>query len=63
MAPKVVDQRVLAVYFGPGKKVVRIANYGMQDGKIFDFISRTTPTGGSEPNFLRNLMGGLLRFS
>ena len=63
MAPKVVDQRVLAVYFGPGKKVTRVANYGMQDGKVFDFISRTTPTGGAEPNFLRNLMGGLLHFS
>lgn len=63
MAPKVIDQRVLAVYFGPGKKVTRVANYGMQDGKVFDFISRTTPTGGAEPNFLRNLMGGLLHFS
>lgn len=63
MAPKVVDQRVLAVYFGAGKKVARVANYGMQDGKVFDFISRTTPTGGAEPNFLRNLMGGLLHFS
>ena len=44
-------------------KVDRIANYGMKDGKVFDFVSRTTPTGGSEPDFLKNMMGGLFRFS
>ena len=41
----------------------RIANYGMKDGKVFDFVSRTTPTGGAEPDFLRNIMSGLFRFS
>ena len=24
-----------------------IANYGLKDGKVFDFVSRTTPTGGA----------------
>ncbi|HEY1886357.1 MAG TPA: outer membrane assembly protein BamE, partial [Roseiarcus sp.] len=37
--------------------------YGMKDGKVFDFVSRTTPTGGSEPDFLKNIMGGLFKFS
>ena len=50
--PKLVDQRVLAVYFGDDSRVTRIANYGKQDGKPFDFISRTTPTGGKDHNFL-----------
>jgi len=63
MSPTVTDQRVLAVYFGKGKKVERIANYGMEDGKVFDFISRTTPTGGAEPSFVRNMLAGLLRFN
>ena len=31
--------------------------------QVFDFVSRTTPTGGTEPDFLRNMMGGLFRFS
>src|SRR5687767_3646199 len=35
---KVVDQRVVAVYFDKNRRVERIANYGMQDGKIFDYI-------------------------
>ena len=35
-----------------------IANYGMQDGKVFDFISRTTPTGGKDQNFLGQMLAG-----
>ena len=33
-------------------RVERVALYGMQDGKVFDFISRTTPSGGEETSFL-----------
>lgn len=62
-APAVVDQRVLAVYFDRDKKVDRVANYGLQDGKVFDFITRTTPTGGAEQAFVRNLFRSLLRFT
>ncbi len=58
--PQVVDQRVLAVYFSPDRRVERIANYGVQDGKLFDFVSRTTPTGGEELSFLRQVFSGLL---
>jgi outer membrane protein assembly factor BamE (lipoprotein component of BamABCDE complex) len=57
--PRIVDQRVLAVYFGDDGRVAQIANYGMQDGKIFDFISRTTPTGGRDHNFLSQLLAGV----
>ena len=63
MPNQMTDQHVLAVYFDKGGKVARVANYGMQDGKVFDSVSRTTPTGGQEPDFLRNMMGGLFRFS
>src|ERR1700729_3205368 len=48
----ITDQRVIAVYFDKDRKVQRLAEYGMKDGKIFDFISRTTPTTGAENNFL-----------
>jgi outer membrane protein assembly factor BamE (lipoprotein component of BamABCDE complex) len=63
MPVQMTDQHVLAVYFDSSGKVSRIANYGMQDGKVFDYVSRTTPTGGAEPDFLRNIMAGLFRFS
>ncbi len=58
---KLVDQRVLAVYFGDDGRVQNIANYGRQDGKVFDFISRTTPTGGKDLTFLSQLISGVGR--
>lgn len=45
--PKVVDRRVVAVYFDENDQVKQIANYGLKDGKVFDFISRTTPPANS----------------
>lgn len=57
LKPETIDQRVLVVYFGPDRRVTRIANYGLQDGKIFDFISRTTMAGGSDIS----LVGGILK--
>lgn len=56
--PKLVDQKVLAVYFGADGRVTNIANYGLKDGKVFDFISRTTPTGGKDQNFLMQVIRG-----
>src|SRR5262249_38654228 len=46
MEQRLTDQRVIAIYFDKNRRVRRLANYGMQDGKIFDFVSRTTPTSG-----------------
>jgi outer membrane protein assembly factor BamE (lipoprotein component of BamABCDE complex) len=63
MPVQMEDQNVLAIYFTTKTgKVERIANYGMKDGQVFDFVSRTTPTGGQEPNFLRNMFNNLFRF-
>lgn len=56
MKPRLVEQRILAVYFGPDNTVRNIANYGLQDGKVFDFISRTTPTGGRDSSFLGSIL-------
>ena len=62
LGESVSDQRVTAVYFTPGLKVERIALYGIQDGKVFDFISRRTEAGGQEANFLAQLFRGLGTF-
>lgn len=59
MNPRVVDQRVLAVYFGGDGRVTNIAQYGLQDGRVFDFISRTTPTGGRDQSFIAQMITGL----
>jgi len=52
MPQTVTDQRVIAVYFDKNRRVERLANYGMKDGKVFDFISRTTPTGGRDVAYI-----------
>jgi len=44
MKPTETDRQVVAVYFAQNGTVERVANYGMKDGKVFDFISRTTPS-------------------
>jgi outer membrane protein assembly factor BamE (lipoprotein component of BamABCDE complex) len=53
MNQQVVDQRVIAIYFDKNRRVRRLANYGLQDGKIFDFS--TTPTSGQEMSYLTPL--------
>jgi len=63
MDQKIVDRHIFAVYFDKSKKVERIANYGIEDGKIIDTVSRTTPTGGAESTFLRGMFSNLLKFS
>ncbi len=55
MKQKVTDQRVIAIYFDKNRQVRRLADYGLKDGKIFDFVSRTTPTSGQEMSYLAPL--------
>jgi outer membrane protein assembly factor BamE (lipoprotein component of BamABCDE complex) len=60
MKQEVIDQRVIAVYFDNDRKVRRLADYGLKDGKIFDFVSQTTPTGGQDLNYLRGVFKNLM---
>jgi len=60
MPEKVVDQRVLAVYFNDDETVRQIADYGLKDGKVFDFVTKTTPTGGHDDNFLQQVLSGAM---
>ncbi|MEZ0170547.1 outer membrane protein assembly factor BamE [Microvirga sp. TS319] len=63
MSETVVDQRVTAVYFDGNLRVERVGLYGIQDGKVFDFISRTTPSGGAETSFLGQILKGTNSFN
>jgi outer membrane protein assembly factor BamE (lipoprotein component of BamABCDE complex) len=59
MPTQVTDQRVIAVYFDKNRKVQRLAEYGMKDGHIFDFVSRTTPTSGNDLNVITTIIHNL----
>jgi outer membrane protein assembly factor BamE (lipoprotein component of BamABCDE complex) len=56
---RVVDQRVVAVYFDTKDHVGKVADYGLQDGKVFDFVSRTTPTAGVDQTFIQQLFAAV----
>ncbi|KAI94809.1 membrane protein SmpA [Rhodomicrobium udaipurense JA643] len=55
MKPEVIDRRVVAVYFDKKDKVEQIANYGLKDGKVFDFIRRETPVYTRDQGMLKEI--------
>ena len=62
MGEQVQDQQVTAIYFYAGMKVERTALYGLQDGRVFDFIERKTATSGADRAFISQLFRGLTRY-
>ncbi len=59
MPTKITDQRVIAVYFDKDRRVQRLAEYGMKDGKIFDFVSQTTPTAGADLSVISTIINNI----
>jgi outer membrane protein assembly factor BamE (lipoprotein component of BamABCDE complex) len=58
--PSEKDRQVVAVYFNEGGVVEKVANYGLKDGIVFDFISRTTPApGGKDEGIVKSLFRNL----
>lgn len=55
---KIVEQRVLAIYFDKNNTITRVADYGLKDGKVFEFITQTTPTAGKDQGFLEQVLTG-----
>lgn len=62
MPQKITQQRVFAVYFDANKKVVRTGNYGLEDGKVVDFTTRQTVTGGGESRILQTLLNQMGKY-
>ncbi len=57
--PETINRRVAAVYFDQFGSVERVANYGLKDGKVFDFVTRETPTQGGEQSILSQMFKGI----
>jgi outer membrane protein assembly factor BamE (lipoprotein component of BamABCDE complex) len=55
MTPKVTDRRVVAIYFNNKERVEQVANYGLKDGKVFDFVKRETPSYSRDQGLLKEL--------
>ena len=53
------DRKVLAVYFTPVGSVDRVAQYGLKDGKVFDYVKNETPNAARDENVLKKLFRNL----
>lgn len=54
--PTILKRQVLAVYFDKQNKVTGVRHYGLQDGHLITFETRTTPARGRETTFLQELL-------
>lgn len=60
LMPDEQERQVVAVYFSEAGTVDRVANYGLEDGKVVDYNSRTTPApGGKDDSILQQLFRNL----
>ena len=53
--PTVQSREIFAVYFDKDSKVADLKHYGLEDGHVVAFESRTTPAKGRELTFLQQL--------
>ncbi|MEP3049462.1 MAG: outer membrane protein assembly factor BamE [Roseibium sp.] len=58
LAPDILEQRVVAVYFDGDGYVQDLGNYSLEDGKIVDISTRETRTGGADYGFLTQILRG-----
>lgn len=57
--PEVVDRRVVAVSYDDSGLVRDVNTYGLEDGRIINLVTRTTPTYGRELTILQQVFGNL----
>ncbi len=53
----------MAVYFDKNEDVERVAFYGLKDGQVVDFVTRTTPTRGKELTVIQQLFSNVCKFN
>jgi outer membrane protein assembly factor BamE (lipoprotein component of BamABCDE complex) len=54
--PIIEKRTILAIYFDKDGKVTGVRHFGLQDGPVVAFETRTTPTRGRELTFLQQLL-------
>ena len=58
-APEVVDRRVVAVLFDQNDVLAAVNEYGLEDGRIVDLESKTTPTYGRQLTILEQAFSNI----
>ena len=57
--PTEKDRKVLAVYFTQMGSVDKVAQYGLKDGKVFDYVKNETPSHTKDEGMLKSLFRNL----
>lgn len=57
--PKVIDRKVVAIYFDNNQSVKEVGNYTLQDGRIINIVDGETPTYGKKLTALEQLFGNI----
>lgn len=57
--PRVASRRVVAVRFDQNDVVTSVNEYGLQDGRVVDLETQTTPTLGRELTILQQILGNI----
>lgn len=60
--PKPIDRTVVQLAFNEAGVLEGVNRYGLQDGRIIDLETRTTPTYGRELTVIQQLLGNIGRF-
>jgi len=63
LEPKVVSQEVVVVAFTDDGVAESVDRYGLEDGRIVNLVTRTTPTRGKRLTFLQQLLGNVGKFT
>jgi len=61
--PRVVSQEVIVVAFTEDGIAESVDSYGLEDGRVVNLVTQTTPTRGKRLTFLQQLLGNIGRFS
>ena len=59
----VVDQEVVAITFDQGGRVNSVERHGLDQVAVIDPVERVTPTAGTSPSIVKQLIGNIGRFS
>lgn len=58
--PKEINREVIAIRFDQADRVQSFGQYGLEDGRVIDVNSRTTPVVGEDLSILQRIFRGLL---
>ncbi|MDB4128370.1 outer membrane assembly protein BamE, partial [Hyphomicrobiales bacterium] len=63
MSPKEIERNIFSIQFDDNEVIQNIYNYGLNDGKVFDYINRRTISRGTELTLLQDLFDDVGRYT